>query len=81
MPSHAPEPWRTSMELQTKRLFLVDGKGNEVQMSDEDVRRVAACINACRGLPTEWLEGLPQHYLMELQYAKQGFVVGRISIP
>jgi hypothetical protein len=62
MSKHSPEPWKVvNDELQ-------DANGEEVifltgeweiegwTMAPQDLRRIIACVNACRGIPTEKLE-------------------------
>ena len=41
-----------------------------VQEATANARRIAACVNACEGIPTEELE---QMYFMELHRAWQGY--------
>jgi len=58
---HSPEPW-------SRLMFrgIVDGDGSDVagfrgnpygpeQITFEDQCRIIACVNACRGIPTEHL--------------------------
>lgn len=49
---HTPEPWT----LNCSGVF--DPKGERVcdRIAEHDARRMVACVNACRGLPTEALE-------------------------
>lgn len=49
MSKHAPEPWSFPARLK-------DARGAFIPMTEENARRVVACINACEGIPTEKLE-------------------------
>ncbi len=69
---HSPEPWRVveSERCYEKYLDIVDANGDSViRVRNEDreegsnidchpdtIHRIAACVNACRGIPTEELE-------------------------
>jgi hypothetical protein len=68
--SHSPEPWSvgTTDEGGERYTTLFSGGdpiavsrsagyGGEtvIDISDEDLRRIVACVNACRGIPTEVL--------------------------
>ena len=68
MPEHSPEPWR-DYEKCPDMFFTADGVEYSIRtvrsplhedtwMGQEmrDVRRIVACVNACRHLPTEFLE-------------------------
>lgn len=69
--SHSPEPWNASCPCPgLSRLEISDANGQCVMydgpMSDDDVKRVCACVNACAGIPTEVLEnGGIANYLEE----------------
>lgn len=62
MSKHTPEPWVRGDRL----LDIVSSKGNLVarlagtvgkcEIEDANLRRIVACVNACRGLPTDELE-------------------------
>lgn len=66
--SHAAEPWSADIEVSVR--FLDDGREEELveilaaagaatpayATSREDARRIAACINACRGLSLAQLQ-------------------------
>ncbi len=66
MAEHSPEPWE-----------LVDHEGH-IEAADgvivalingilhqADARRIVACVNACRDLPTKWLEAGQLQYWVE----------------
>lgn len=63
---HSPEPWR--LEDTGLPLFIYDSntqefpEGNHVAEVPNGLRdsakRIVACVNACRGIPTEELEKL-----------------------
>jgi hypothetical protein len=75
--SHSPEPWKSVEDGSSRRpASVVDAKGhtvaemphiNGVARSTLDARRIAACVNACRGIPTEALESRPRHLIQEAQ--------------
>lgn len=52
--SHSPEPWRTSSP---RFIRCADGVGYVVADAccPEDADRIVACVNACRGIPTDEL--------------------------
>jgi hypothetical protein len=70
--SHSPEPWNATNEETSdyiKFLGIKDSQGETVLgsivgvyesqdpgVSDENVRRIVACVNACKGFTTEQLE-------------------------
>ena len=68
--NHTPEPWHThdhgAQELcvysddNQKCVAVFDGEGNWSWSDREqrlaDARRIVACVNACAGVPLEWLE-------------------------
>ena len=56
---HTPEPWKVSDK--SKRVISY-GHDEVVINSEANARRISACINACAGLDTEYLEtvGLPE---------------------
>lgn len=58
--SHSPEPWTTTNEGdvmgQANRLVSSDDTGVGRTITEADARRIAACVNACAGIPTEELE-------------------------
>ena len=52
---HTPEPWSYGEDndgwyVEKDRLQIAHG------LSEEDARRIVACVNACAGIPTEVLE-------------------------
>jgi len=63
--SHTPEPWgieeRRSIMNGESRFFVLDAEGCTVcrcRLLDR-ARRIVACVNACAGIPTEFLELRP----------------------
>jgi hypothetical protein len=67
MQTHSPEPWLLSGDPMACRhhvTAITDAMGDypltlepgDWTLSDSDARRIVACINACRGIPTELLE-------------------------
>ena len=81
-PAHTPEPWGYVENLsgsENHKGFRLHGASNwyfaEVYPVDEDgtegranARRIVACVNACKGIPTEKLES--GDYRMILQNKK-----------
>jgi len=62
MAEHSPEPWASVIEFDRVAIRDQDGRKivGEMYGRDEDeanARRAVACVNACRGIPTESLEG------------------------
>lgn len=55
MSAHTKEPWRIAEDAEFG-LHIVDVDGRHVAMTREAIRRVAACVNSCAGIPTETLE-------------------------
>lgn len=58
--SHSPEPW--TINEYACDLYVEDAAGNPVttnnnelknEMTDDNIRRIVACVNACRGIPTD----------------------------
>jgi hypothetical protein len=66
---HTPEPW-TAEYHETAKRWYVDSGGNPGQFQlrptsymgaaemDANARRIVACVNACKGIPTSVLEEL-----------------------
>lgn len=76
--SHQREPWKVGGEVRPGicRIEDVDGRlvavvhgdsidGTATEGSVETRRRIVACVNACRGIPTEYIEGKQVHLLIE----------------
>lgn len=62
---HSLEPWTW------QHATISDAKGEMVLMdefssdkSDPDMRRIVACVNACKGISTADIEVLPEHTLI-----------------
>lgn len=63
---HTPEPWRVAAKalVRLDSAYLIEAVENHdfkygatlAATSQQDARRIVACVNACTGLPTEWLE-------------------------
>lgn len=63
---HSPEPWKIDDDG-----IIVGSDGSEVcdsvvgcrchddpaAMSEDDKDRIVACVNFCRDIPTEWMQG------------------------
>ena len=72
---HSPEPWKVAEHGSSRRpAAVISAKGhtvaemphiNGVALSAADAHRIAACVNACRGIPTEALEAKPHHLIHE----------------
>jgi len=67
---HTPEPWKINRQgicldgvgIDTEDDSVVevacsDCTGDDERLSEVNARRIVACVNACRGIPTEALEG------------------------
>ena len=54
---HNPNPWAVAKRKigGTTVLGIVDSDGKPVQFDSETMRRIVACVNFCRGVPTETL--------------------------
>lgn len=59
--SHTPEPWSLFTTYAQPELRDANGKLIAAFQPEElnDARRIAACVNACAGIPTGILEGRP----------------------
>jgi YD repeat-containing protein len=68
----APEPWELTYDEAHQWGGIHDPTGNRVSYvsprvdSDSimltDAKRIVACVNACAGVPTEWLEHIVKHF-------------------
>jgi len=59
MSKHTQEPWKVCHWKDDRRGFeIADRNQNRVgfDMTEANARRIVACVNACRGLPTDELE-------------------------
>ncbi len=60
MSGHSPEPWKYSTDMDGRvNIFVDDGRVVTLchsYLRHEDVRRIVACVNACEGLTTDFLE-------------------------
>lgn len=60
MSKHTPEPWKVQHPHAGQRGWeIADSSGlNQVSqdVTEANARRIVACVNACRGLPTDELE-------------------------
>ena len=70
MAEHSPEPWSVDADG-----HVCDGKGKVVVAWDhigiKDANRIAACVNACKGIDTDWLE----------KYGRAAFVRRIVFVP
>lgn len=62
--THSPEPWTTYTVV--GQTGIRDGKGLPLvhaadEMSKPDAKRIVACVNACKGIPTEDLAQIWEH--------------------
>lgn len=58
---HTPEPWSIK-EIENDAPWIVNAalaKGVGVILAMRNAERVVACVNACAGLETEFLESIP----------------------
>lgn len=69
--NHTPEPWEpwaiiedggeaNVFHVRAGRRWIIAFRQNGEMMPEEqraNIRRIAACVNACAGIPTEALEG------------------------
>ena len=70
----SPEPW--SMGEDEIIPDILDANGSHVVVDFDkmwpdrtwvaDLRRIVACVNACRGIPTEWLSDANNRLLFTL---------------
>lgn len=69
MTDHSPEPWKIDTVNADRRVHVsgiydaqqqcpLTPSPGDWTMSVEDARRITACVNACRGIPTEDLENM-----------------------
>lgn len=60
MSEHSPEPWREGEDMGFQLRQVLDANGLQVCAAEagspDDIHRIIACINACKGIPTEDLE-------------------------
>ena len=60
---HTPEPWHIGA-MESGQVAIDAANGSEITgwLDPDDARRIVACVNACAGLDTEYLEtvGLPE---------------------
>jgi len=65
--SHSPEPWKVH-NLLKNYVFVLDANNKEIvhetgRIEDgwtfdlADAERIVACVNFCRDIPTEWMQG------------------------
>ena len=70
MPEHSPEPWKQGdddgvdhITDANKETVCGGWEDDYHQPSTRDRRRIVAAVNACKGIPTEWLEKYGQKAL------------------
>lgn len=58
MSEHTSEPWESKEVALDYRLYGAGGEliGYEAAQTSADARRIVACVNACEGIDTDWLE-------------------------
>ena len=59
---HSPEPWKMRVEDDGHIMLQVDDKGGRLVAyggTEEDLRRIVACVNYCAHLTTDFLEEMP----------------------
>jgi len=61
MPEHSPEPWEVYPGYSVDLPGIKDDRSAHVVYPDgvvtpPDAARIVACVNACKGISTEWLE-------------------------
>lgn len=61
MTKHSPEPWRIGADAGFQLIQILSAEGFQTCVGEQscgidDARRIVACVNACRGIPTEMLE-------------------------
>jgi hypothetical protein len=58
--AHSPEPWSLKRVAGCDRVHDANGRDLEYASADgfdqQDIVRIIACVNACKGIPTEQLE-------------------------
>lgn len=72
--NYTPEPWRV---IEKKTVFpggqqeycVCSSDGKKILaycMREDDASRIVACVNACKGLTTEYLESVSAGFLCEM---------------
>jgi hypothetical protein len=59
MAHHTPEPWKyrgLQIESETEDIAELYDSGDDAS-NEANARRIVAAVNACKGIPTEALEG------------------------
>jgi hypothetical protein len=57
MSEHTKEPWFTDgIDIMARTGEMSHAHVAQVNHNDEDARRIVACVNACEGIGTEFLE-------------------------
>lgn len=67
MSQHTPEPWtpiKDGNPENKNEAWHLEGRNGDLvtygHMSEQDARRIVACVNACTGIETEKLESLSE---------------------
>jgi hypothetical protein len=63
MPDHSPEPWTFDDDGEVWDIRGAEGYSvfsHEGYCAEDNARRIVACVNACRHLPTEFLDRWPE---------------------
>ena len=79
---HTPEPWRVEVGEQPESIAVLCTSGlahfeivSDSQLGDihADARRITACVNACAGVDTEYLEVAPIG-IFASKYGSPGYI-------
>jgi hypothetical protein len=54
-PQHTPEPWVKTWP-EHRPVIASGNTGLAIEFNEPNIDRAAACVNACKGIPTEALE-------------------------
>jgi hypothetical protein len=64
MSNHTPEPWKYTERMNFGDAYgaivgadgyVIAGNQDYYPVTEENQRRIVACVNACAGIPNEWL--------------------------
>lgn len=55
MADHSPEPWHVSLGFDHHEIVDANGKMLATSQNKYVLERIVACVNACKGVPTEEL--------------------------
>ena len=65
---HSPEPWTLIIDEDRRRVVLEASDGASIEVDSlwsdtmfaehcDNFKRIVACVNFCRDIPTEWMQG------------------------